>query len=101
WIAPLGCCTSCVCPALGSPGTIVCGGPPLRETTIVPAVGESHDASSVPLCVTRSEGTTCGSTEPPSVVQANAFGTTTSAATRTARRRIARRWYGPRRPTET
>jgi len=50
---------------------------------------ESHDSSAVPLFVTIIDGTDCGGTEVPIVVQASALGTSTSAAATTAKRRTA------------
>ena len=52
----------------------------LRETEIVPAAGDSKDASSVPACVTIVAGTTMFSTPPESVVHADAAGARARAA---------------------
>src|SRR6185437_822800 len=65
---------------MGSPLTSVLPAALLRDTEIVPD-GESQDTSSVPACVTIADGTTVTPTPPVSVVQADAAGARTSAAT--------------------
>ena len=57
-MAPLGCWTSCVRPAIGSLATITFGEPPARATEIVSPFGDSNETSSVPACVTIIDGTT-------------------------------------------
>ncbi len=74
---------------MGSPVTSVFAGALLRDTEIVPPTGASHETSSVPACVTITDGTTVLSTPPVSVVQADAAGASTRAAITTANERTS------------
>ena len=87
WIAPFGCCRSCVRPATGSFETTTRGAAPLRATEIVFPFGDSKETSSVPALVRSIDGTTMFVTPPETVVHAAAAGASTSAASVTAAQR--------------